>query len=1316
MIRMKPLCTLLMLVASTASAYALDALDPLEQSLIDKASYWSQKGRGDLAAESWNKLLQADPNQPDALTGLGIFEAGQGHAGDAGKYLDALKKSHPGHPGIKKIEAAIQMGKLDKGKANRDLDEARRLAAAHRYAEAVARYKQVFAGTPPQGDLALEYYQTLAGTKNGWEEARQGLAELAQSDPQNAAYALAYARHLSYREGTRREAIAMLSRLAGNPQVALDARNAWRQALIWLTASRADNALYREYLARFSGDNAVKARYDEINRPVPLDAQTRARANAFNELKGGELDTAEAGFERALRKKPSDADALAGLAVIKLRRQEFGPARDLFGKAMRMAPRRRGTWEAGYRTASLWFLMGQAQRSDPKQAESLLRQAVAYDSKEHVARIALANLLAEEGMLHEAESNYRQVLKVSPDNPDALAGLAKVLARQNRGDEAQKLADSLGAGHPLLRAQLAEATGDYTGAQTALENAMLADPANPWIRLKLAEVYRKQGAVAQARSLIDGLLESDPQMPDALYASALLSGESGQWMDALIAMQKIRQEDRTPAMVNSQRRFWIQAQVERAVIYSHQGNGEFALDALKQAESAAGKSTDLLGSVATGYARTGNEGVALSIMRHAISASPYPSMGMKLQYASILLQTRQDVELGPLLNQMSLNADKLGAKERDDLDKLRIGFALRQADLAREEGNLAKAYDFLSPELGLHPDDARLQMALARMYNSAGDYASAYSIYQGVLAREPGNVDAMLSAAGAAIDARDYGAAQQIVNAGLVLDAQNPRLLGLAGKIARIQGKDDAAVRYFKQALALERRQPAGTGGLRLVGPMPIRVVPSLQSAPSANPFSGVRPARFPAFPRPANPGDLKPIPLTSAPAPAFAPAPAYAAVPIPAFAPVPVSVAANRDVPVMQGEVSRQAPESGREAAKQDQSLQQELDDLRTKYSNSVAAGVGIRNRSGEAGMSQLLDIELPVKGVIHTGYSGTLTVSATPVSLSAGDLNMTDPAVARRFGSNTVAAAIPGGSVAQNASGLGLGLAYQAGGFTGDVGITPLSFTKTNFVGGLSVQTKLGDDLSFGAALSRRPVTDSLLSYAGAKDTLTGTTWGGVTSNGLHLDFGYDDQEVGVYLKSGYHHLTGKNVASNNKFDVSTGGYYYAIHDADDILTVGGNITVQAFSKNLSYYSFGQGGYFSPQNYFSVAVPVEWSGRKGKLSYQLQTSLGVQSYREDAAPYFPNDPFAQSVLQALALVVPGTQTYYQGASVTGFGYSLTGGVEYQIAPKVFVGGKVALDNASNYNQQIGLAYLRYSFLPQAGEVVFPPRVVAPYFLEQAP
>ena len=52
-------------------------------------------------------------------------------------------------------------------------------------------------------------------------------------------------------------------------------------------------------------------------------------------------------------------------------------------------------------------------------------------------------------------------------------------------------------------------------------------------------------------------------------------------------------------------------------------------------------------------------------------------------------------------------------------------------------------------------------------------------------------------------------------------------------------------------------------------------------------------------------------------------------------------------------------------------------------------------------------------------------------------------------------------------------------------------------------------------------------------------------------------------------------------------------------------------------------------------------------------------------------------------------------------------GAAEYRLAPKWTVGGKLALDNASDYFQTSGLIYLRYNFEGSSKDVSFPPNTL---------
>lgn len=94
----------------------------------------------------------------------------------------------------------------------------------------------MFDNRTPQEALALEFYEALGGTPQGYEEARKGLEQLAKNRPGNFDPQLALAKLLTYREPTRREGIRQLAEMTKQPGMATRTRAPWRQALIWMDA------------------------------------------------------------------------------------------------------------------------------------------------------------------------------------------------------------------------------------------------------------------------------------------------------------------------------------------------------------------------------------------------------------------------------------------------------------------------------------------------------------------------------------------------------------------------------------------------------------------------------------------------------------------------------------------------------------------------------------------------------------------------------------------------------------------------------------------------------------------------------------------------------------------------------------------------------------------------------------------------------------------------------------------------------------------------------------------------------------------------
>ncbi len=1441
--------TALLVSASVASTLSLvapvawGANDLAVKTLTEQARFWESKGRSDLAIAAWRRLLQVDPKNGAALTALAQLEVDNNRPDAAKALLDQLK-TQPDAPkeAIRRVENSVALKSVN----SKLLEQARSAAKAGRADEAVALYKQLFDGQPVPAGLGLEYYQTLGSLSTGWDEARKGLEGLAASDPSNSKANLAYAQHLTYRAATRREGIRLLSQLASDGQVGSVAVESWRKALIWLEASKSDISLFQAFLGVQPNDAAIQARIAGLNQayaPKPLDPRTLALRNGFNALNSGDVDEAERRFQALNANGPRNPDVLGGLGVVRLKQERFADAEKLLSEAVRLSGSAK--WNEALTAARFWLALEvgdrEAASGNIAAARRYYETAARLDPKQLRPVSALADLLVEEGRLLDAEGAYRQALASHPKSVDLRRGLAGVLVRQGKVDEALVLAqglsdaerDELGYGslkaeQYRLKAVQMMAAGNAIGAMQQLEEALLWDPNSPWLRLELARLYHKSGATNEAFGLMDGLLQTRPDMPDALHAAALMSAEAKEWAMALSMLERIPPKSRTKDMADLQRRLWVNAQVGNAQALLNAGQAPRAAQVLDQAQQAAGTDRELLAVVAQGMVELGDDNRSLQIMRALLAQSPRPETGLLVQYAGMLLKTRQDVELATQLRQ--LYTLKLTPEQRTDLDAIRWAYSLRQVDAQREAGNTSAGYEIAAQLLSERPNDTQAQQALARLYSSAGEHNLALAWYHQLLQQGKPDVATLVAASGSAIAVGELAYAQSAIDTASRMAPSDPSVLSAMGRLARAQGKNKLAVELLQQAqqVSLARAQtaqagplgvqlvdytlppPAGTPnrqvgsavplipnplGARPVAPSPqprplMQQVPSYpyspatlapQPAPRGVPLSQapagadtwtndspLRPVQYQlprrtpsvfdapvaaspvptAYPGPVlNTVSTQPSPATYGPAyppayPAYAetpPATTYPAYPVastypgypaatvrtelgaastptftnvaqaPAVAPSPLP--AEPLVPSGWSTPTRITP--GGRGASAPGSLQREIDELRAGRAGQVSGGGLWRGRSGDAGTSELTDFTVTAQGRFPVGESGHLVLRLEPVFLSAGRVSSTDFNASQQFGTNAFANV--GGAAGtireQQDSGMALSVGYETAKLKLDVGVTPLGFAVQNLVGGVAYNDDIGG-LKVKADFSRRAVTDSLLSYAGTRDDRTGTTWGGVTATGGRIEVGTEEGPFGLYGYGGLHVLTGKNVVSNNRFEIGGGAYYKFIQGSDLELTAGVNVTTLGYKRNLRYFTLGHGGYFSPQRYFSLSFPVEVAGRTGKMSYRLDASVGLQSFKENSVAYFPGNSTLQgdwesvAVANAIAAPVGVTwRTFYPGQSKTGLGFRIGGEAEYRFAPQWTVGGKVSVDNASNYTQTSGLLYVRYHFDPIHTPVQFPPQ-----------
>jgi len=337
-----------------------------------------------------------------------------------------------------------------------------------------------------------------------------------------------------------------------------------------------------------------------------------------------------------------------------------------------------------------------------------------------------------------------------------------------------------------------------------------------------------------------------------------------------------------------------------------------------------------------------------------------------------------------------------------------------------------------------------------------------------------------------------------------------------------------------------------------------------------------------------------------------------------------------------------------------------------------------------------------------------GQAFVQAEDVQLDVSSFASND-----QFG---LCAVVQGGcaSGAQSVSGTLLGMGWHDDKWAFDVGHTPQEFTVSNWVGGVTYSGDW-DDIGYRLTASRRPLTNSLVSYAGAVDPVTGTRFGGVTANGFTLGLSHDEGgKDGVWASLSSHWLVGQNVENNQRRSAMGGYYYRLVERADERVRTGLTLMYMGYDKDLSESTLGQGGYYSPQQYYSVSIPVNFAWRNANWSAFLESSAGWSFAKTSASDLYPKDSSASDLENLLAqsghtLVTDPTLTK-SGSSSNGINFRVQGLLERRLSDNLVLGGGVTWQHSEGYAPSRALLYLRYTFDPWQGNLPLPVEPISPY------
>lgn len=215
--------------------------------------------------------------------------------------------------------------------------------------------------------------------------------------------------------------------------------------------------------------------------------------SAVELLQRGDLGAAEQTLRAELKTKPNDGAALGMLGVVLDQEKKYTDADEAYRKALQVSPR----------------------------SPALLNN--------------YGNHLFAMGKLREARAAYLEVLALDPGHANAALQVAQIAMQRNAPAEAlkylQTVPPSVVAKDPRLSVAMGvalAAAGKYERAETFLDKAVQAAPADFQARYYLGLAASHAGHDERAREVLQKALELQPENPGALYDLAAVDARLNQ--------------------------------------------------------------------------------------------------------------------------------------------------------------------------------------------------------------------------------------------------------------------------------------------------------------------------------------------------------------------------------------------------------------------------------------------------------------------------------------------------------------------------------------------------------------------------------------------------------------------------------------------------------------------------------------------------------------------------------------------------------------------------------------------------------------------
>ncbi len=421
----------------------------------------------------------------------------------------------------------------------------------------------------------------------------------------------------------------------------------------------------------------------------------------------------------------------------------------------------------------------------------LLLSAVGCSSPEDKAAKYLANAdqLFLDNNLDKAVIEYRNVLQINQNSPDAWYGLARIYERKQEPREVYKALTRIRDTNPnhikgrILLAQLLLAMNEMDRALEDANHLMELAPQDERVHSLMATVQLRLGNLEAAHESVKQALALDPDSHEAILVKAFLQLAENNYDQAISTLDtalKTQPENSSLYLMK------IQA-------FTEMGDESASLDVLKTLVQQFPENTEFKHALVRRYAQMGDIDQAEQLLEQIVEDHP-ERIEAKKQLAGFTNQYRSADEAITLLTNYI----------EQDQEAYELRFFLAELTLSHkgiDEG--INVYQGIITDDGVQPNGLEARNKLALIHLRAGKSDEARALVDEVLANAQNNENALVLQAGFRIVKAQYDDAIVDLRTVLRVRPKSTKALALMGDAYTALGSVELAYEAYGKAFIL---------------------------------------------------------------------------------------------------------------------------------------------------------------------------------------------------------------------------------------------------------------------------------------------------------------------------------------------------------------------------------------------------------------------------------------------------------------------------------------------------------------------------------